>query len=150
MEITTPLRVQTVVMMVDRRASPARTCIASAVGDGRLMIERGGMMKREAIVQADCKQQGEKENVTENKSLIQRQHGRSPDECYFAPSAREIASLQTRTRALMKGHGKLVLASTGKTIQVTPRGRSRFNRCSSVAPLSCAVACEPCHQGIAA
>ena len=38
------------------------------------MIERGCLTKRKRTVQADGKHEGEKENVAENKSLIQRQH----------------------------------------------------------------------------
>src|ERR1700677_443942 len=61
-------------------------------GNGRLVIERGRLVKRKSIVHADGKQQREQQDVTENKSLIQRQHGRAYSSgvtgfrCYFAPS----------------------------------------------------------------
>ena len=76
-------------------------------GNGRLVIERGRLVKGKSIVHADGKQQSEQQNITENKSLIQRQHGLlilrgDGVQVYFAPSCgkQSSASRQTRTRRL--------------------------------------------------
>ncbi len=105
-ESRTPLKAQTVVMMVAWWASLERICMAGRSWECRLAIERGGPVKRERAVQPDSHQQGEKQHVAEDQSLVQRQHGRSPVQTKVTLIG---CSWQTRTARVRKRTGKAVL-----------------------------------------